>query len=144
MRGKNEFEDLADNVYNGNRYAACMYVAKEARRRAAKCEDSVLDSESISWVLTGKRNVPKKDQKKLIEKWYSNQYDILNYVENKDIRTSVSKSLGISKSLKHLVYAYEKSLNESEQARVRVLTNILWYQSKEANNDGNRNNKEGY
>lgn len=144
MRGKNEFEDLADNVYNGNRYAACMYVAKEARRRATNCEDSVLDSESISWVLTGKRNVSKKDQKKLIEKWYSNQYDILNYVENEDIRTSVSKSLGISKSLKHLVYAYEKSLNESEQARVRVLTNILWYQSKEANNDGNRNNKEGY
>lgn len=144
MRGKNEFEDLANNVYNGNRYAACMYVAKEARRRAAKCEDSVLDSESISWVLTGKRNVSKKDQKKLIEKWYDNQYDILNYVENKDIRASVSKSLGISKSLKHLVYAYEKSLNESEQARVRVLTNILWYQSKEANNNGNRNNKEGY
>lgn len=141
MRGYNEFEELV-NVYDGNRYDACMYVAKEARRRASCCKDSVLDSESIAWVLTGKRHKLSISTKKKLEKWYNNQYDILNYVENKDIRKSVTRSLGISKTVKHLVYAYEKSLKDEDKARVRVLTNILWYQSKEDDKNG-RNNKEG-
>lgn len=142
MRGMNEFEELVDNCYSGNRYAACMYVAKEARRRATACKDDVLDSESISWVLTGKREIPSVSTQKKIEKWFANQYDILNYVEDAQIRKSVTRSLGISKTLKHLTYAYEKSLNECEMARVRVLTNILWYQSKEVDINGRNRYKK--
>lgn len=136
MRGINEFEDLVEHCYSGNRYAASMYVAKEARRRATNCKDDVLDSESISWVLTGKRNIPARSTQKKIQKWFHNQYDILNYVEDECVKRSVTRSLGISKTVKHLTYAYEKSLSECDKARVRVLTNILWYQSKEVKNHG--------
>lgn len=122
--GVKQFEDFVEIV--GNRYEAINIICAESRRRAGNISN-VLDSALLTWVVTGKR--PKKDKdeiSKLLRKSKS-AVDILNYVDNQSVVKSVNLSIGLSKSEGHLIYRYTSNLDEYNRARVRILTNIIWY-----------------
>ncbi len=125
------FNDLADSCYHGNRFEACRWVIKESRRRLSNLDTSLLESHSLTWVVTGKKPKFHDDcQAKLLRK-FQRVEDLLNYIEDQEIVKSVLKSLGLSKSLNHLTYSYQNAMSEAQCTRVRILTNILWYNQQE-------------
>lgn len=129
MRGQAEFDEISRRL--GNRYAATMAVAKEARRRGEMSKQSILESHSITWVLTGVEPTKFDDGINKIRRKLESVEDILNYVSDRNIVKSVTESIGMSKSEGHLIYRYKNSLSEEEKTRVRILTNIIWYKSME-------------
>lgn len=129
MIGQDEFERIERKL--GNKYAATMAVAKEARRRAKKSKESILESHSITWVLTGKEPTRPDSHINKIKRKLESVEDILNYVSDRRIVKSVTESIGMSKSEGHLIYRYKSSLTDEDRTRVRILTNIIWYRNME-------------
>lgn len=130
MTGYQEFEDFLA-MLGGNRYLATMLIAKEGRRRCKQWDYSILDSNAITWVLTGKRPPNKEKQSAKILRNMKKPSDILNYVEDDDIRKCVILSLKQSYTLNHLTYSYNQDMNKHKRTRVRILTNIIWYKNHE-------------
>lgn len=127
MLGREQFEDL-NEIYN-NPYITTLVIAKEARRRCKETNYSVLDSQALTWVLTGKKpNFIDKDEFKEVRKM-NNPEDILNYISDEKIKKSVTKSLGKSKSDGHLIYEYDTTLSDEDRRRVTILTNLIWYRA---------------
>ena len=122
------FQDCVDKL--GDVYSATIYIAKEARRRAEATDNLLLHSEAISWVITGEKpsilstvdNLPTKDN--YIQ---SQVNETLKYIDDLGVAESVKLSINSSISNKHLIYIYKDVPNDHQQARVRVLTNMLWY-----------------
>lgn len=119
----------------GSRFLATVFVANEARRLADKYQNVISHAEALSWVLSG--CVPKniKDYKKLIEQrelrpLRSAQAYLANILDE-DVRRSVWVTLNKSKQFGHLIYHYEGVYDKYRQARVRVLSNMLWNKMRE-------------
>lgn len=113
----------------GNRYAAVQEVIKQARVKYRETNYKILPSEAISWALDGtvpesvkKGYVNKKPYSVVDEAFDSYLFDI----DDEDVRESVKTSINLSYSRGHLVYRYEMTLDKFRQARVRVITNMLW------------------
>ena len=125
LLGFEEFEDFVQIV--GNRYKAIKLITNEARTRSSR-NVFISDSVLLTWIVTGKKPVKyPTDIAKLLRKSKRIE-DILMYVSNQKIVKSVTLSLGLSNSKNHLIYRYDKSLTDYEKIRVRILTNIIWYE----------------
>lgn len=129
MLGNNEFRELSDKF--GSAHAAVMYVVRAARKLAAKYDYIILDSEAISWVLTGERpKVVNKyiqclDSRKTSDIAYID--DILSGVDDEEVCNCVKESIKESRSSNHLIYLYKGVLDDCKKARIRILTRIIWY-----------------
>ena len=132
MRGESELEDLVNEV--GNPYLAVLIL----NRRAQEVSDSILaeygfrplDSQAISIALTGllPEDIEYLNRIKTIQiRKNSRVYDILNYVDDKDVCKSVKNSIHLSTTSKNLTYVYTSGLTDSQKSRIRVLTRIIWY-----------------
>lgn len=122
------FEEYVDRL--GDVYSATIYVAKEARRRAESTDNLILHSEAISWVISGEQPaiLSMKDKSPTEANSIRSQVnETLAYVEDLGVCESVKLSINSSISNKHLIYIYKDVPDSNQQARVRVLTNILWY-----------------
>lgn len=117
MNGQKEFEKLALKV--GSRFLAVNMISSEARRLAKSVDNKILDSEAITWALTG--NMPDFPVKKKKQK--SSMYDILSEVSDERIVKSVIQSVKHSKE--YIEFFYDKTLTTDERARVRILTRII-------------------
>ena len=119
-----EFQHIAksfDSVYE-----ATMYVAKTARRYAEKTNNRVLHSEAIDWVLTGETpEILNQSHRRAI----SYIDDLLSEVSDSLVCRSVRCSVYESTRNKHLIYRYIDVNDEPRRARVRVLTNMIWYRT---------------
>lgn len=114
----------------GSPYAAVNYISSEARKLASKYDNVILHSEAIDWVITGEKPKIISGVGKLSTKLnYVKSYidEILCYVDDASVCESVRYSIDASRSSNHLIYVYKDVPDESRQARVRVLTRMIWY-----------------
>lgn len=133
---KSEFDKLAAAI--GNTYAAVRFVSKKARNLSIKYDNQILDSEAISWVVTGKKPKSAVEYDKLIHKYNHIQHmttkhiksvvhEYLCYVDDEAVCKSVKASMKASKEARHLVYVYIDVDTDYQEARVRILTRMIWY-----------------
>lgn len=122
----------------GNKYAATRYVAKEARKLAEEYDNVISHAEALTWVLTGE--IPKdilsyyQDMVKLKRhRSLSAAYELIEYVLDEDIKESVVESYIRSLRAGHLIYYYHGVYDEYKQARVRILTRMVWDELHEQN-----------
>lgn len=112
-----------------NYFTAVHKLAVNARSRAVACNNKILHSEAISWELTGEQpeilevldKVPRRKSSVI-----ANMHEALSYVSDPGIVSAVKTSIQTSLETNHLIYVYN-SVSEHEQARIRVLVNLIWY-----------------
>lgn len=123
---KKEFDALAAAL--GSPYAAVNYISKAARRKMKQHNNIILESEAISWVLTGEEPRARKC-KSLYDISHDLPYleEILCYVDDEDVCESVRESYKESLGAHHLIYCYHNNLDEFRKSRVRILTRMIWY-----------------
>lgn len=125
-----KFQEYASKF--NNVYSAINYIANQSRNLTKSTNNLILDSEAISWFLTGEKpsilsdidKIKKQNRKKIVH-----ITDILSYVDDISVCESAMTSLRVSKQAGYLIYVYKDVPDEDRQARVRVLTRILWYNS---------------
>lgn len=128
-RDKHEVERIVEEC--GSVYGAINYVAKRARKLASESEDQILDSHALSWAITGVRPEPRKYHRpadivsnaKTQEEYLD---DLLCYIDDEDVKLSVSESYRCCITCGHLIYFYTEGLDEARRSRVRILTNMVW------------------
>ena len=124
-------QELLPKLVNdfGNIYVAVNYVAAEARRRQAT-DTRLSESRAITWVLSGKipeelsPDYQRKQRKSVV---ISVIEDHLQDVSDDRIKAAVKQSIIKSIGDHHLLYEYLDVLDEGNKARVRVITNMIWY-----------------
>lgn len=131
-----QFEQLSAAL--GSTYAAVRFITIEARKTSRRYNYQLLDSESISWVLTGEkpnsaiRYEQEIKEKKRIQS-LSTKYILsvvdekLCYVDDKSVCKSVRASIKASREARHLVYVYIDLDDDYQHSRVRILTRMIWY-----------------
>lgn len=119
----------------GSRYSATVFVAAKARYLTQKYDNVISFAEALTWVLSGqipkgvthyKEIISLREQRSL---GYAKEY--LAQVHDTGVRESVLKSLEKTKQNGHLIYFYDEVYDQSRQARIRILTNKLWYEMKQ-------------
>lgn len=127
MKYQNEFESEV-NKCHGNRYAAINKLCRRARQLSASANNPIKQIDSIHWALS---NVPPDSlitQQSVMPEYERMMEEYLCQVENEGIANSVRTSFSQSIKIGHLVYVYQDDLNAYQEARVRIITNMLWYQ----------------
>ena len=133
---QDSFDELARNI--GNRYAAVRFISKQTHKLSIRYHYEIIDSQLISWILTGikPKSVIRYESQIKIENRIRSLSDreitsvldeILCYVDDSNICDSVRCSIIKSKELHHLIYVYKNIQNESQMARVRILTRMVWH-----------------
>ena len=122
---KNEFDEFAAKL--GSTYAAINYISKSAREKSEELDYPILASEAISWVLTGEKPNSKGRKYENADANIHILDDILSGVDDLHIKESVRDTYFESMKAHHLIYCYHTNLNESEKTRVRILSNMIWY-----------------
>lgn len=114
----------------GNPYLAVKHIGQMARRVAEKYDNRILHSEAISWIVNGEKPDMIDDHGKLPPKHnYIQSYidEILSYVDDDNVCEAVRSSYIDSETHRHLIYNYNDISDTYRQARVRVLTRMIWY-----------------
>lgn len=133
----NDLEFRKQLEHSTSIYADVMKVAGAARRLANKYDNLILHSEAITHVVNN--TIPDvsllvKDcddfDAKLIKEMFC-------YIDDADICNAVYDSFYESKSRRNLIYIYNSITDPSTQARVRVLTRMLWYKIYDYEGDNN-------
>lgn len=113
----------------GNIYECVNYVAKEARDLSQSHDVGLTESRAMTWILSGdqpeealKEHLPPEKGARLMS-----IDDILWTVDDPQIRAAVTRSIFHSWRAHHLLYEYIDVSDTPRQARVRVLTRMLWY-----------------
>lgn len=120
--------ELIDTIADalGNRYAAIQYIMRFARNRADECDNVILHSSALVWVVTG--SAPKDLKLRLSIKKHRLSKSIdtyLEYVTDEEVKEAVKSSVEQSIQSINLTYQYNKIQETSRQARVRILVRII-------------------
>ena len=103
------------------------FIASEARKLRFSLDYDITESQALAWVLSGvtpeHHKIPIKD----LEYSTSLEDRLLTYIDKPEIKKSVKLSIEDTEIHHHLIYRYTEDLNESEKARVRILTRVIWY-----------------
>lgn len=108
-------------------YPSITFIASEARKLRFSLDYDITESQALAWVLSGvtpeRHKIPIKD----LEYSISLEDRLLTYIDKPAIKKSVKLSVEDTEIHHHLIYRYTADLNESEKARVRILTRVIWY-----------------
>lgn len=114
----------------GSRYSATVFVAAQARILAERYDNVISHAEALSWVLSGvvPNDILRYRDKIIQRETRPLQFtqSILSQVLDEDVKKSVYDSLYKSYKSGHLLYVYEGVYDEYRQARIRILTKMLW------------------
>lgn len=118
-------------------YSVVMTVASIARQRCKEWGGLISESEALTWVIRNEEpeivkefggKIPTKTE--IDRRKYKTKYefinDFLSEIDDPDIKDAVKTSYLESLKRKNLVYKYNDINNPSMQARIRVLTRMLW------------------
>lgn len=108
-----------------NPYKIVLDVARSAKKLAMEYEDIILHSEAITHELQGTKPILKK-----MDRWESEATEIRDMfcsIEDTEICEAVYDSFYASKEAHNLKYIYNSITDMYRQARVRILTKMLWY-----------------
>mgnify|MGYP004655945107 FL=1 len=132
MLDEKYFQRYVDACH-GNRYQAVRCIASLARSLVKQYDNRILDSEALSWILTGERPDIIDDDGNLKPHKSTISYmdDILSSVDDDEVVDAVKCSISESKKQENLVYLYNNISDSSRQTRVRVLVRIIWYHTHE-------------
>ena len=121
----------------GSTYAATIFIGRKARQLAESYDNLISHAEAISWLLTGKVPENVKRYNELIrqreQRIFLHAKEYLSNVSDVNVRNSVLRSLELSRKEGHLIYMYEEVYDPDRKARVRVLTNKLWWEGQGLN-----------
>ena len=108
-------------------FADVLSVAKQARSLSEKSRNAIPHSEAISMVLKHDTKEVISDDSVIDE--YESRYikEMFSYIDDKDIKDAVYDSFYESKSNRNLLFIYNSIRDEHKQARVRILTRMLWH-----------------
>ena len=108
-------------------YADILSVSKQAKDLAKRSGEAILHSEAISMVLKGETSNLISDDEVIDE--YESKYikEMFMYIDDKDIKDAVYDSFYDSKKNHNLIYQYNDIIEPDRQARVRILTRMLWF-----------------
>lgn len=130
MRGNNVYNQMVKE-FDHNEFVTVNFLVDLTRKIAAKYNYLLLDSEVISWVLTGEQppvlNKVRRLRKQERIRRNALIYDILNYVDDALVKTCVTESIKESIKFQNLVYIYTGVNEKPRQARIRILTRMIWY-----------------
>ena len=131
LDGQQMFEELSERT---NRYAAVYMIAKEARRRAEKCNNLISHAEALSWVLTGTKpeTLVRAEMRGQSMSDNSNIQDFIDsyisLVDDREVAEAARDSINQTIREANLVYMYSKIQDEPRRSRVRIITRMLWDQ----------------
>ena len=116
----------------GNIFAAVNYVAAETRKRMKDVNSRHLTEQSaMTWVITGEtppeileETKPKPKQKPVA---IAAIHNLLSQCDDQEVQDAVMRSVLLSRKEHHLLYEYLSVQDDGRMARVRVLTNMIWY-----------------
>lgn len=112
----------------GSEFAAVLYISNLARKKLTSVDNVILESEAIAWASSG---VPPKDIDKYTQQKSRRAHqdldyvkDRLSYVLDEGVRQAVLSTL--ETSTLHLIYIYNDVDDPFRQARIRILSNLIW------------------
>lgn len=113
-----------------NPYEEVRKVASKARELSAQYNNKILHSEAITNVIHG--TLPDIQYLSDLESEFESRYirDVFCYIDDKELCNAVYDSFYESKENNKLVYVYNSIEEPDRQARIRVLTRMLWYKLK--------------
>lgn len=124
--GFNQDRDFLKQLESSpDRYGQVIRVAKEARSLADEYDNNIFHSEALSFVMTGAK--PNNKYR------YADEYEatvikeMCCYIDDIEVKNAVYDSFYLSKSHNNLIYEYNDITDLPRQARVRVLTRMLWH-----------------
>lgn len=110
-----------------NPYKAAMEVSDKARKLCNKYE-GLIESEAITHIVHN-TEPDNKIYFNAKEEYIAMQIkEMFCYIDDKAICDAVYDSFYESKKKHNLIYIYNDISDEARQARVRILTRMLWYQ----------------
>ena len=113
--------------YFGNSYSAVIGVSELAKEKIKVTSEYLSESDALEWVITGKKPKSTMIKSNKFEKSY--MYNLLAEVSDKNIVTSVVKSVYASKDKPTLEFIYIGDLDEFQKSRVRILCRMIRYQN---------------
>ena len=115
----------------GNRFEACNLISLAADKLLVLTQNSVSESEAVSWATTGvaPKNLRERRKQHMLLSVPKTKYltNLLSYVDDGSIREAVEESFSQSVRLGSLMYYYPTKLSHGQKQRVRVLTRMCWY-----------------
>lgn len=110
-----------------NNYYEIKKVMNAARKMSNRYDNKILHSEAITHVIH--ETEPDRYYIENFRDEYESHFikDMFCYIDDKEICNAVYDSFYESKKKKRINFLYNKIENTDRQARVRVLTRMLWY-----------------
>ena len=110
-----------------NQYAEIKNIITSARTLSNRYDNKILHSEAITRVIHGTKPDPQYIESIKDEYEAYQIRELFCYIEDKEICNAVYDSFYESKKKKNLIFIYNNIDIPDKQARVRVLTKMLWY-----------------
>lgn len=113
-----------------NPYEKINRVMSKARELSAQYNNKILHSEAITNVIHGTQ--PDIQYLLDVENEFESGYirEVFCYIDDKELCDAVYDSFYASKEKNNLIYVYNSIEEPDRQARIRVLTRMLWYKLK--------------
>lgn len=119
------------DVCKGDRFKACNLIAHTADKLLKLTQNSVSESEAVSWATTGVApdNLQDRRRQHMLLSAPKTKYmtNLLSYVDDTNVRQAVEESFSQSVRLGSLTFYYPTKLSPSQKQRVRVLTRMCWH-----------------
>lgn len=119
------------SVCRGNVFEACNLIAYNADKLLKLTQNSVSESEAVSWATTGvaPNNLCDRRRQHMLLSAPKTKYmtNLLSYVDDMNIKNAVEESFSQSVRLGSLTFYYPTKLSPGQKQRVRVLTRMCWH-----------------
>lgn len=126
--------DLFEKKYlskTDNVFEAVNMLSQDAYAIYHTYEGKLLKSECLTCAITGRlpENISKRKTLLEIEATYRSKYirEALCEIDDIDVRKSVFVTLNTSIENKFLSYRYLSGMSDGQKARVKVISNMIWY-----------------
>lgn len=124
--GLNKDRDFRKFLESANPYNTIQCIANSARK-LCRTHNNLLESEAITHIIHNTEPDNKIYASARDEYIASQIKELFCYIDDKAICDAVYDSFYESKNKNNLIYIYNQVTEPNKQARIRVLTRILWY-----------------
>lgn len=119
---------LVDNQYYNtlcqqmNPYLAVMQMAKTTRNICSSLDNRITVSRALDYAAQGNTPNPKDFPDHRLDR----VKEYVTYIDDISLKSAIIRSYELSLQKNNLVYEYQNVSGEFQQARVRIIMNILW------------------
>ncbi len=119
---------LVDNQYYNtlcqqmNPYLAIMQMAKTTRNICSSLDNRITVSVALDYAAQGNTPNPKDFPDHRLDR----VKEYVAYIDDISLKSAIIRSYELSLQKNNLIYEYQNVSDEFQQARVRIIMNILW------------------